>query len=193
MGVVVSYRINSWFFKENYLKYDTHISYFLYRISMEEKKKTYTLQEAQTKMEQFCAYQERCHKEVVEKLCEMRMIPQAIDYILGHLIQQNYLNEERFARSFARGKFRIKKWGRIKIERELKWRNISRYLIQKAMEEIEDDYLDVFQEVAQEKYESITEKNPLKAKKKFADYLLYRGWESHLVYEKVAEYFPYNW
>ncbi len=160
---------------------------------MEEKVKTYTLQEAQIKMEQFCVYQERCHKEVVQKLREMRMIPQAIDQIVVHLIEQNYLNEERFARSFVRGKFRIKKWGRVKIERELKWRNISHYLIQKAMEEIENDYLDIFEEVAQEKYESITEKNPLKARKKFADYLLYRGWESHLVYEKATEYFPHTW
>lgn len=159
---------------------------------MEQTYKTYTLQEAQHKMEQFCAYQERCHKEVVEKLQQMRMIPQAIDHIVVHLIKENYLNEERFARSFARGKFRIKKWGRVKIEQELKWRDISRFTIQKAMEEIEDSYLETFEQVAQQKYDSITEKNPAKARKKLADYLLYRGWESHLVYEKVAEFFPYK-
>jgi len=91
-------------------------------------------------MERFCAYQERCHKEVVAKLRQMRMIPEAIDLILTHLIEDNYLNEERFARSFARGKFRFKKWGRVRITRELKLRAISRYNIACAMEEIEEDY-----------------------------------------------------
>jgi len=70
---------------------------------MSDTVKTYTVQEATVRMERFCAYQERCHKEVVAKLRQMRMIPEAIDLILTHLIEDNYLNEERFARSFARG------------------------------------------------------------------------------------------
>ncbi|WP_431156898.1 regulatory protein RecX [Winogradskyella poriferorum] len=119
----------------------------------------------------------------------MKMIPQAVDAIIVHLIEHNYLNEERFACAFVRGKFRIKKWGKLRLERELKMREISSYSIKKAFEEIdESEYLKtldhlVLKRVAQEK-----EKNSYKKRKKVADYLLYRGWESHLVYEKLLEY-----
>lgn len=153
--------------------------------------KAYTLQEATTKMEQYCAYQERCHKEVVEKLRSMRMIPQAIDKIVVHLIEENYLNEERFAQSFARGKFNIKNWGRKRIVRELKIRNISTYNINTALSEIDDGaYYKTLDNLAQKRLSQITEKNPQKKRKKLADYLLYRGWESHLVYEKIKELIP---
>lgn len=160
---------------------------------MQQKVKTYTLTEAIDKLEQYCAYQERCHKEVLQKLKQMRMIPQAIDVIVVHLIQHNFLNEERFARSFARGKFRIKQWGRKRIEQELKFRDISACIIRSAMQEIDADYLEVFQQIAQRKFQSITEKNTAKARKKWVDYLLYKGWESHLVYEKASELYPYRW
>ncbi|AEM70106.1 regulatory protein RecX [Allomuricauda ruestringensis DSM 13258] len=150
--------------------------------------KYYSFQEAIKKMEHYCAYQERCHKEVTEKLKHMNMIPEAIDQILGHLIQENYLNEERFAKAFARGKFGIKKWGANRIVRELKFRDISAYNIKSALAEIQhEDYLETFDELARKRLDQIKEKNPLKRKKKLADYLLYRGWESHLVYEKANE------
>ncbi|WP_318310644.1 regulatory protein RecX [Flagellimonas crocea] len=153
-----------------------------------EHTKSYTLTEATKKMERYCAYQERCHKEVTQKLQGMNMIPEAIDQILGHLIQENFLNEERFAKAFARGKFHMKKCGRTRIVRELKFRDISAYNIKSALAEISDeDYLETFDELAKKRLHQITEKNPLKRKKKLADYLLYRGWESHLVYEKVNE------
>ena len=90
-----------------------------------QKQAAYSLDEAQKKIEHYCAYQERCHQEVIQKLRQMKMIPQAIDVIIGKLIQENYLNETRFAQSFARGKFRIKKWGRDKIIRELNMRQNS--------------------------------------------------------------------
>ena len=83
--------------------------------------KTYTVDEAQKVLENYCAYQERCHKDVKSKLKEMKMIPEAIDNILVHLIEQKYLNEERFAKAFVRGKFRIKKWGKSRLVRELKF------------------------------------------------------------------------
>ncbi len=150
--------------------------------------KTYTVEEAKRKLEAFCAYQERCHKEVVEKLQKMRMIPLAIDEIVVHLIQNNFLNEERFARSFARGKFRYKKWGRIRIKRELKLRELSAFTIQAALNEIdEEEYMHIFNVLAEKKQSEIKEKNSWKAKRKLADYLLYRGWESDLVYDKVNE------
>lgn len=88
--------------------------------------KTYSVDEAQKKLEYYCAYQERCHKEVVEKLQVMRMIPDAIDIIVVHLIKHNFLNEARFARTFVSGKFRIKKWGRYRLTLELKKKNISK-------------------------------------------------------------------
>lgn len=157
---------------------------------MEQKYKTYTIDEAKAKMEYFCTYQDRCHKEVVAKLRQMRMIPSAIDVILVHLIENNFLNEERFAQSFVRGKFHYKKWGRIRIERELKARGITRYNIVSALEQIQEEYHEVFQELSYQKSLSIREKNVYKARKKLADYLLYRGWEADLVYERALELFP---
>lgn len=148
--------------------------------------KTYTVQEAQSKMESYCSYQERCHKEVHQKLLSMNMIPQAIDNITVHLIDTSFLNEERFAKAYVRGKFRIKKWGKYRISQELKRKGITKNLINAALKEIADsDYLLTFHELAEKKAGNIKETNLQKKKKKLADYLLYRGWESHLVYDKV--------
>ncbi|WP_452227327.1 regulatory protein RecX [Lacinutrix cladophorae] len=148
--------------------------------------KTYSLDEAQKKLEFYCAYQERCHKEVVNKLTTMRMIPDAIDVIVVHLIQNNFLNEERFAKAFVLGKFRIKKWGKNRLQLELKRKDISKTIISIALQEIEEaDYLETFHALAEKKLETIRESNSYKKKKKLADYLLYRGWESALVYDKV--------
>ncbi|MEJ4089672.1 regulatory protein RecX [Galbibacter orientalis] len=150
--------------------------------------KSYTVEEAKRKLESYCAYQDRCHKEVVNKLRDMKMIPLAIDTIIAHLIKHNFLNEERFAKSFARGKFNIKKWGKNRIVRELKFREISRFNIQTALKEIsEEDYYKTLHALAEKRANQITEKDRFKKKKKIVDYLLYRGWESHLVYDKVNE------
>lgn len=152
------------------------------------EKRSYTVDEATRKMEAYCAYQDRCHKEVITKLIQMGMIPLAIDTIITHLIAHNFLNEERFAKSFARGKFRHKHWGRNRIVRELKLRDISKYNIRVALNEIPDtDYSKTFDELAKKRLSQLSERNIYKKKKKLADYLLYRGWESHLVYEKVNE------
>ncbi len=116
------------------------------------------------------------------------MIPEAIDLIMAHLIQQNYLNEERFAKSFARGKFSIKKWGKNRIVRELKLRNISKYNINSALCEInEGAYLETLDTLAKKRLASLSDKDWAKRRKKLADYLLYRGWETDLVYEKLNE------
>ncbi|NND62800.1 MAG: RecX family transcriptional regulator, partial [Flavobacteriaceae bacterium] len=145
-----------------------------------QKHTTYTIDEAKARLEHYCAYQERCHKEVHQKLREMRMIPEAIDLIIHHLIQHNYLNETRFAQAFARGKFRTKKWGKIRITRELKMRDISAYNVKIALKEIpESEYLSTFHTLAEKRWNQLkTESNPQKRKKKFVDYLMYRGWES---------------
>lgn len=153
------------------------------------QQRTYTVDEAQKKLESYCAYQERCHKEVRAKLQDMNMISEAVDKIMVHLIQNNYLNEERFAKAFVRGKFRIKKWGKNRLVRELKFKDISKYAIDVALKEIEDeDYFETLDELTQKRIAQGREKNSYKKKKKVADYLLYRGWESHLVYEKLNEY-----
>lgn len=136
----------------------------------------------------FCAYRDRCHQEVEKKLKEMRMIPEAQQEIIYRLIQEKFLNEERFARSFARGKFRIKKWGRVRIVRELKQRNISKFNIDCALTEIDSEKYQLQLEALLEKrLAALTEKNKYKLRKKLADYVLYRGYESHLVYEAIRE------
>ncbi|WP_299902564.1 regulatory protein RecX [uncultured Aquimarina sp.] len=139
-------------------------------------------------MEHYCAYQDRCHKDISEKLSTMKLIPEAKEKIILHLIEHNFLNEERFAKSFARGKFRIKKWGKQRITRELKFRQISEYCIKKALQEIpENEYLETFHKIAEKKFESITVTDSYKKRKKLIDYLLYRGWENQLVFDKVTE------
>ncbi|WP_341215257.1 regulatory protein RecX [uncultured Wocania sp.] len=153
-----------------------------------QPKKTYTLQEATKKLEHYCAYQERCHQEVRQKLEGMYMIPEAIDVIIVHLLKHNFLNEERFAKTFVSGKFRIKRWGRRRLTLELKKKDISKVNINQALNTIENgEYIEIFNSLAEKKVNSIKETNIYKKRKKLIDYLLYRGWESHLVYEKANE------
>ena len=150
--------------------------------------KTFTVDEAKKKLEHYCAYQERCHQEVLQKLKSMNMIPEASDVIIVHLLEHNFLNEERFAKTFVRGKFNIKKWGKYRLTRELKRKDISKYNVNEALKEIKDEeYVEVFNDLAEKKALLIKEKNIYKKKKKLTDYLLYRGWESYLVYDKVNE------
>ena len=149
-----------------------------------------TVTEAIKKMEHYCAYQDRCHKDVSQKLNTMKLIPEAKEKIILHLLEHNFLNEERFAKSFARGKFRIKKWGKQRIIRELKFRQISEYCIKVALKEIsENEYLETFHDLAEKKFNSITDSDTFKKRKKLIDYLLYRGWENQLVFEKINELF----
>lgn len=150
--------------------------------------KTYTVKEATIKLMQFCAYRDRSHKEVEEKLKELRMIPEACEQIIIKLMQENFLNEERFARSFVRGKFRIKKWGRIRIKQELKLREISQPIVKLALSEIkEQDYVASLYELAEKKLHLLREPDTFKKRKKLTDYLLRKGYESHLVFEVTEE------
>ncbi len=151
-------------------------------------KKTYTVEEATKKLEHYCAYQERCHLEVRQKLESLHMIPEAIDVVIVHLIKHNFLNEARFAKTFVNGKFKIKKWGKSRLSYELTKKGISKVNITHALLEIEPtEYLAVFNELAQKKADATKCSNKLKKKKKIIDYLLYRGWESDLVYKKAHE------
>jgi regulatory protein len=147
-----------------------------------------SIKEAIQKTEHFCAYQERCHEEVVTKLRSMNMDQDEVDQIMVHLIESNFLNEERFACSFARGKHRIKNWGKIRIVNELKSRKIAQTLINIALKEIsQEEYNDTFTNLSDRHWESIRETNNIKKRKKFCDYLLRKGFESNMVYEKVKD------
>lgn len=151
-----------------------------------KNQKSYTVDEATKAMEHYCAYQERCHKEVEQKLYDLNMIPEAQEFIILHLLQHNFLNEERFAKAFARGKFSIKKWGRIKIVSELKFKNISSYNIKSALSEINDeDYLITLQKIAKKKLQLIKEPNSFKKKNKLSTFLISKGFETNLVYKVV--------
>ena len=151
-------------------------------------KEVFSIKEAIHKIEHYCSYQERCHEEVVQKLRSMKMDADEIDVILVKLISDNFLNEERFACSFARGKHRMKQWGKIRIVNELKFKKINQRLITTALKEITaEEYLATFYTLAERNWESIRESNALKKRKKFCDYLLRKGFESNLVYEKVKE------
>ena len=151
-------------------------------------KEVYSIKEAINKMEHYCAYQERCHTEVEQKLRSLKMDTEETSIIISHLIQANFLDESRFACSFARGKHRIKHWGRVRIINELKFRHITTYNINLALKEIaEVEYEETFQNLANKTWENSSETNALKKRKKFCDYLLRKGFESNLVYEKAKE------
>ncbi|MDU8884811.1 regulatory protein RecX [Yeosuana sp. MJ-SS3] len=155
------------------------------------KHKSYTVEEAKKKLENYCAYQERCHQDVRQKLQSMHMIPEAIDQTMGHLIKHNYLNEERFSKAYVRGKLRQKYWGKNRLTLELKKRDVSKHNIKSALDEInEQEYNDIFEKLVEKRINQLKEPNKLKRKKKLVDYLLYRGWESFLVYNKVNELIP---
>jgi len=149
---------------------------------------SFTVDEIKRKLEQYCVYQDRCHKEVEQKMREYHLIPEAKEMILLSLMQDNFLNEERFAKSFARGKFRIKHWGKQRIVRELKFKDISAYNIKTALKEIdEEEYLATLYRITENRNEVINESNPYKRKKKLIDFLLRKGYETELIYKTVNE------
>ena len=154
--------------------------------------KTYTVSQAQSKLENYCTYQDRCHNEVRQKLEAMRMIPEACDKIMIHLIQENYLNEERYARSFARGKFKFKKWGKSRIVKELKYKGVSKPNINLGLTEIDEkEYRETFEALVSKRMQQLTgEKDKYKKRKKLADYLIYRGWPMDWIYEHAQDLIP---
>ena len=145
-------------------------------------KKYLTKEQALQKLKHYCAYQERCHSEVKEKLYNLGVWKKDHDEIISTLIEENYLNEERFAMAFAGGKFRVKQWGRVKINYELKQKQVSEYCIKKALKQIADaDYLKLLKELAEKKQASLKGEQYLIRKKKTMDYLMGRGFEAELV------------
>jgi regulatory protein len=155
---------------------------------MFQNKKSFTVDELQSKMEHYCVYQDRCHQEIERKMKEYQMIPEAKEKILLHLMRHDFLNEERFSKSFARGKFRIKNWGKQRIIRELKIKNISSYNIKTALKEIDEElYVKTIEKIAISKNNTIKESNLFKKKKKIYDYLYRKGYESSLILETISK------
>lgn len=152
--------------------------------------RTYTPEQALQKARHYCAYQERCHQEVKEKLYGYGLRKQETEQLIAQLIEEDYLNEERYALAFAGGKFRIKNWGRSRISMELKQRQVSEYCIRKALASIpEEDYLTRLDKLAESKWESLAgEEDRMARLRKFQDYLLRKGYEWELVQKQINKY-----
>lgn len=151
------------------------------------KKKYLTKAQALQKLQRYCAYQDRCHSEVRSKLLDLGVYGDTLEEIMAELITERFLDEERFARSYARGKFRLKKWGRVRIKQELKLRRISAYCIKKGLTEIEEtDYRETLFEILQKKQaEYLRKHEAYSARQKAALYAINRGYESTLVWELI--------
>lgn len=150
-------------------------------------KKALTPEQALQKLRHYCAYQERSHQDVRDKLRQLNCAKKEHEAILSSLIQDDYLNEERFAIAFAGGKWRAKHWGRQRIRYELKQRKVSDYCIKKALQQIEEeDYLAVLSRLAAEKYASLSQYQYMIRHKKATDYLIAKGFEPELVRGALA-------
>lgn len=151
-------------------------------------KKKLTPNQALIKAQMSCAYQERCQQEMRDKLYEWGLYSNDVENIIVNLITDNFLNEERFAKTFAGGKFRIKKWGRVKIKIELKKRKISDYCIRKAMEEIDDtEYIKVLKALLEKRLKENPKGKEYQRNYKVAQYALSRGFENDLIWDLLKK------
>jgi regulatory protein len=149
---------------------------------------TELVKDALRKAAMFCAYQERTQQEVRDRLKEWGIVGDDAEEVITELIQQNYLNEERFAKSFAGGKFRVKGWGKRKIKQHLQQRGISGYNLDQAMKEIgPDDYRETLTDLLDKKRQAIRDDNPLVVKQKLLRYALSKGYESELIWQVLGE------
>ena len=146
-------------------------------------------EQALPQVKQFCVYRERCHSEVKEKLYSLGLYKNDVEQLMAQLIEENYLNEERFAKQYADGKFRINQWGRVKIKYALRQKQVSDYSIKKGLKEIsEADYKKTLQKLAEQKLKTLkNESNVFSKRKKLQDYLLGKGYEGEVVREIVNE------
>ena len=146
-----------------------------------------TKEQALPKIKSYCAYQERCHAEVKEKLYSFGLYKKDVEQLISQIIEENYLNEERFAIQYAGGKFRMNHWGKVKIKYALRQKQVSDYSINKALKQItEADYNKTLHKLAEQKLKTLeTERNGLAKQKKLQDYLLQKGYEGELVREQI--------
>lgn len=148
----------------------------------------FTPQQSVPKIKQYCAYQERCHAEVRDKLYSFGLSKSEVEEIISELITENYLNEERFAIQYAGGKFRMKQWGKNKIKQSLKFKQVSEYCIKKALKAIDEkEYEKTFQKLTEQKLKTLkSEKNIFIKKRKLQDFLLMKGFESNKISAVVS-------
>lgn len=155
----------------------------------EKPKKKLSPTEALQKAAHYCAYQERCHDEVKNRLADWGVFGLTADEIMLKLIEQNYLNEERFAKAYAGGKFRIKGWGRLRIIKELKVRHISEYCIKQGLKEINEiEYFNLLKDNCLKKYKTQKDKSIPVKRSKTAAYMIGRGYEPDLVWDVLRSF-----
>ena len=155
---------------------------------MEAKSYEIILGEAKLKAANYCAYQERTQQQVRDKLYSLGLRPDDVEEILTSLIIDNFVNEERFAKAFASGKFRLKKWGRLKIKFHLQGLNLSEYCIKKGLEEIDEgEYYETLGSLVKKKLDSVKDENAYRLNWKVADYLINKGYEPELVWEALKD------
>ena len=166
------------------------INFVLKEKSSVKSKKHISVKEAISKMASFCAYQERCQAEVREKLyAEYYLDSEEIEFIIAELIIQKFINEGRFAKIYAGSKFRLKKWGKLKIKQALKQFHLSTYCINQGLAEITDeDYESTLRALLAKKSKQTTENNPLKKKQKLLQYALSKGYEMDIVLDLLDDY-----
>jgi regulatory protein len=153
-----------------------------------KKSKIYSPQEALKKILKYCAYQERSQQEVRDKLYDLGLHKKDVELTISKLIEEGFVNEERFAIAFAGGKFRIKQWGKVKIKYALKQKHISDYCIQKALKQINDhDYFKALNTVIASTAKKIKEKEVRKKKYKIAQFAISKGFEADLVWEVLND------
>jgi len=147
---------------------------------------TLTKEQALQKLRHYCAYQERCHSEVKEKLYSFGLWKDEVEDALSTLIEENYLNEERFAVQFAGGRFRMKQWGRVKIRYELKQKQVGEYCIKKALAAIEEeDYCRTLEKLATDKWEELKGETNFARRGKLQDYLIRKGYETDSIHQAI--------
>ena len=153
------------------------------------RRKKLTAEQALQRGKLYCAYQERCHAEVKEKLYSFGLFKIDVEKIISQLTENDYLNQERYAMAYARGKFRMKQWGRVKIRYELKQRSVSEHCIKNAINQIdEEEYMKTLEKLAEEKLNELSdETNVLVRRKKVFDYLLQKGYERELIFSFIKE------
>jgi len=156
---------------------------------MEDKsKKIYTINQAYKKAADYCAYQERCQQEVRNKLYHWGLHSEDVENVIALLITDGFVNEERFSKAFAGGKFRMKKWGKVKIKKELKQKNISDYCIRKGLGEIDNkEYIKSLKDIIDKKAGEIRGKNKFKKLNRVASFAISKGYESELVWDIIKD------
>ncbi len=152
-------------------------------------RKRLTKEEALQKLRFYCGYQQRCQSEIKQKLFELGIDKKDHDAFMGELIKENCLNDERFAVAFVSGRFRLKQWGRKKIEKGLKEKRVSDEIAQRALEQInEKEYRAILNKLAKDRYASLKHEQYLVRKKKTMDYLMQKGYEVDLIADTINNF-----